>query len=487
MSASTKELRMREDGSARMFLGSRDERAICVQHSPELGLSALVVALLSPFAALRSRYVQKILFATVILDIPLEFGTTFFHRPADADLGAFRGLSISATTLALVGLYAAWFFDALADRNARPRPRLHVNVPLTLYLAIATLSLLFAEDVTLSLFEVFLFAQLYLVYLYVANTVRTRQDVLFVVWMLLIGAILESVVIIGLKFTSMETTVIGPAHIYVESDPTGGWTRIGGTMGPNVAGAYLSVVLAFAASVLFTNIGRTYKRLAIAVLVLGQIAIILTFSRGAWMALTVAISVLCAVAWRRRGLSLKAPIAILLIVLLLCLPFSDVISARLFGNDNGAAESRIPLMKLALRIIADNPILGVGSNNFSVAMNRYLTGEFRSPNAFLFIVHNKYLLIWAETGIVGLLAFLGFLLGALRKGSQCWKVQDPLFSPLALGFVAGISGHLMHMGVDHFRNRPTQQLLWLLAGLLVAIHRILHTQPASGDPLSSIT
>ena len=199
------------------------------------------------------------------------------------------------------------------------------------------------------------------------------------------------------------------------------------------------------------------------------------------MALTIAIGLLCVVALRNRRLSLKVPIVTLLIVLLLCLPFGDAISTRLFGNDNGAAESRIPLMNLAFRMIADNPILGVGSNNFSVVMNHYLTGEFRSRDAFLFIVHNKYLLIWAETGLVGLLAFLAFLVGAVRKGWQCWKLQDPLFSPLALGLVAGITGHMMHMGVDHFRNRPTQQLLWLSAGLFVAIYRTLRAQPAFFD------
>src|SRR5438270_3048194 len=270
MSASIKELTIQQAGSAGTFPGSLGEPSLPIRRPAGLSASALVVALLSPLFALRSRLVHKILFATVILDIPFQLGTTFFHRPADADLGAFRGLSISATTLALVGLYASWFFDVLADRNAKRRPPLYVNVPLTLYLAVVTLSLLVAEDVTLSLFEVFLFVQLYLVYLYVANVVRTRQDVLFVVSLLLIGALLESAVIIGLKFTSMETTVLGPAHIYVESDATTGSTRIGGTMGPNVAGAYLSILRPFAASVLFTNIGRTYKWPAIAVEVLGQ-------------------------------------------------------------------------------------------------------------------------------------------------------------------------------------------------------------------------
>src|SRR5436309_11220479 len=40
----------------------------------------------------------------------------------------------------------------------------------------------------------------------------------------------------------------------------------------------------------------------------------------------------------------------LLLLTLLYLPFHSAISARLFGDDRGSAESRIPLMHLAFRI-----------------------------------------------------------------------------------------------------------------------------------------
>jgi len=487
----TEALRIQQRSSVSLFSGTVMQRSISVRCGLEATLhravSGLVVVLLSPFLALGSRYVRKILLATVILDIPLQLGTTFFHRQAESDLGAFRGLIISATTIALAGLYSSWLVEALVGRTVKLRSLFHINLPLTLYVGIVIFSLMVAEDVTLSLFEIFLFVQLYLVYLYVANNVRTRQDVLFVVSLLLIGAVLESLAIIALRFSIMETGVLGPFHIYVDSYAKTGWKRVGGTMGPNEAGAYLSVLIAFAASVLFTNIGRVSKWLAVAVLMLGQIAVILTLSRGGWLALLVGISILCAAVCRHRGLSLNALIGIFVVLLLLYLPLSDSIGTRLFGNDNGAAESRLPLMRLAFRMIADNPILGVGSNNFPVAMKGYLSGEFRSQNTFLFIVHNKYLLIWAETGIVGLAAFLAFLFGALRKGWQCWKAHDQLLSPLALGLAAGMAGEMVHMNVDHFRNRPTQQLLWLIAALFVAMHRVLCTQPISFDPFSSIT
>jgi O-antigen ligase len=214
------------------------------------------------------------------------------------------------------------------------------------------------------------------------------------------------------------------------------------------------------------------------VLALGGVALIFTFSRGGWMALALSVTLICLVGWRRRGFSLKTPIALLLILGMLYLPFQSVISARLFGDDNGSAQSRVPLMKLAFRIIEDNPVLGVGANNFTVVMDRYLTPDFR--HSFLFAVHNKYLLVLSETGIAGLLAFLAFLLDAFRKGWQCWTRQDAVLSPIALGLAAGIAGHLVHMNVDVFRGRPTQQMLWLVAGLLTAMLRICRSKPSAG-------
>jgi O-antigen ligase len=127
-------------------------------------------------------------------------------------------------------------------------------------------------------------------------------------------------------------------------------------------------------------------------------------------------------------------------------------------------------MHLAFRIFADHPVLGVGANNFSVAMGPYLTPEFR--HGFLYAVHDKYLLVLCETGIGGLAAFLAFLFAALRRGWQCWNFSDSFLSPLALGFTVGIAGHMVHMNVDIFRGRPMQQMIWLVAALLVAIQRI---------------
>src|SRR5690349_11773436 len=337
--------------------------------------NSFVLAVLSPFLAVSSGYVPRILLAVVILDIPLEFGTHLYYREKQAAMGALGGLSISVTTIALAGLYLSWFIRAHADRRAERGPSFDINLPLLFYFAITALSMAVAQDVSLSFFEVALLLEACLVYFYVANNVRTRQDVIFVVKFLLIACLLESFVNIVLQFTGMPSTIWGaPTQIQIEAEPGQSFMRIGGTVGsPNFAAAYLSISLACAVGVLFTNLGRTLKWMAAAVLVFGGIALIFTFSRGGWIATAFAVTLICLLCFRQRGFSLKTPIALILILAMLYLPFHTVISARLLEDDKGSAESRIPLMKLAFRIIEDNPILGVGANNFTVIMDRYLT------------------------------------------------------------------------------------------------------------------
>ncbi len=486
MSEGIEELRSSQNCSADIFHRSLGEAPILIRRQPEFRLSSLVLAVLSPYLALRAEFVQKALFAIVILDIPFQLGTHLFYREADAVSGALAGLSISATTIALFGLYASWFIRALESRSHKAHSSTRLNVPLLFYLGFTALSLVVARDIRLSCFELFLLLQMYLVFVYVANFVRTREDVLFVVSCLLAGCLLESALMVALSFANVQSGLWGPVHIRVDTQGNAGLTRVGGTVGsPNEAGAYLSLVLSLAVSLLFTDVGRKYKWLAAAVLGFGGAALVFTFSRGAWISLVLAIGFFCWSLLRRNGASLKASIAILAVLLLAYLPFHNAVEARLLADDNGSAESRIPLMNLAFRSITDNPILGVGSNNFSVIMDSYVTSEFRG--AFLYTVHNKYLLVWSEIGIGGLLAYLAFLFGVLRKGWACWRENDNLLSTLALGFTAALIGHMVHQTVDIFHDRAITQLLWMVAGLLVAMQGILRAEAASCDPLSSIT
>src|SRR5439155_8442376 len=122
-----------------------------------------------------------------------------------------------------------------------------------------------------------------------------------------------------------------------------------------------------------------------------------------------------------------------------------------------------------LEIIRDHPLLGVGPNNYSVAMKEY-GAVYGKWGDWAYTVHNKFLLVWAETGLGGLIAFSWFLAATIHLAWKGWKTDDPWLSPLALGFMAALIGHIVHMQVDLFSARPQVEMLWVIAALVAVIH-----------------
>jgi hypothetical protein len=69
-----------------------------------------------------------------------------------------------------------------------------------------------------------------------------------------------------------------------------------------------------------------------------------------------------------------------------------------------------------------------------------------------------------------LITFLWFLAATIRLGWLGWRARDPWFSPVALGFTCALIGHVVHMQVDLFTERPQVEMLWIAAALLSIIH-----------------
>lgn len=426
-----------------------------------------LVAVLCPFVAMIVGNVRKLLLGLMILDIPLQLDINLGYRTDAATLGALGGFNLSATTVALIILYALWLGELLIKSERRPRSLLRRALPLSLYLAFVALSITVARDVRLASFQLFMFVQMFLLYVYIVGTVRTQTDVLFIITMLLSSVVLQSLIMIAVYFVG---TGFSFGTISTSIDVAYG-SRAGGTFkSPNSVASYLALLLPVAMGILVTGVGPWYKRLAALTFSLGVLALLLTQSRGAWIAFGLSLGMVCVFAWRRGWISPKVPLAFLLVIVLLAALFQDVLAARLLGDDRGSARGRIPLMQLAIRVIRDNPLLGVGANNFAVTIRQYATPEFSKE--WLYVVHNEYLLVWAETGIGGLVTLMAFLLATITQGWRGWMVCDRILAPLALGLTAALFGHLVHMAVDLFNIRPLVQLLWLLCGLITAIYGI---------------
>ena len=446
---------------------------------PSQGTVLILLALLMPFVVVVVGDPRRFLLVLIALDIPLQLDVNLGYREAATEIGALGGLSVSVTTIALAVLYGLWTLDLLLHPDDAPRPQLRVSAPLLVYVLLTAASILVAADPGLAGFEVALVVQSFLLYLYVASTISTREEVRSLVTMLLVGLLLEAAIMVVLARTGAEFTALGVAG---RVDAAEGGARVGGTIGsPNTAASYFVALLPLALAALMTPARRVVKRLAAVGTVLGAVALIQTQSRGGWLGLSAALAVVGFVARRRGWLPGRVVMPFAIGALLVLIPFSGSITGRLFGDDQGTADSRRPLNNLTIELIEARPVLGSGANNIGQELRS--RAGLEETGTWIYTVHNKYLLVAAEAGIAALVAWSWFLVATVRRGRAVWRSRDPSLALLALGLTAGFIGLMVHMLVEVFQSRPQIGVLLFVAGLLVAMQRVVaeaeeHQTPA---------
>jgi putative inorganic carbon (hco3(-)) transporter len=157
-----------------------------------------------------------------------------------------------------------------------------------------------------------------------------------------------------------------------------------------------------------------------------MITIILTMSRSSWLALTVSYLILLVhfrfahrnKSQNRMGLFSKPIIKMFAFILsasLLCVfmvflipQIKDRFASLGDLKEDLASNKRISFYKVGLNIIKDFPFIGVGIGNYTSISDRYAPVGM-DPIGSKIHLHNLYLQIGVETGLLGLLAFLLFL------------------------------------------------------------------------------
>lgn len=200
-------------------------------------------------------------------------------------------------------------------------------------------------------------------------------------------------------------------------------------------------------------------------LLLNATMVLFSFSRGGWLSGAAGIMLLIFYLRKYRFLTKEQLILILLGTVTFLIVFHQPILQRLhFGDES--AHSRLYLNKIAWQMVKAHPLWGVGVNTFPFVMKEYYYPGL-DVHEWLHTVHNQYLLIWSEMGILGIVAFLWLLLGAFyyaRRGFFSGSARR--ITALALGL--GIFANSLHMLVDMYVAMPNLLLfLTMIAGIAV--------------------
>lgn len=201
--------------------------------------------------------------------------------------------------------------------------------------------------------------------------------------------------------------------------------------------------------------------------VLGSVAILaalyLTYSRGAWVAVVVALFFVAALRGKGWFLAGLAALAAAVLALLALLPVERLISSE-------TSLQRLRLWKAALEMIGDQPVLGVGLDNFLYRYSRYMDPEaWAEPN--LSHPHNIILDFWTRTGILGMMSMAWLQVVFWRGSLGLYRRLAP--GPgraAALGLMASMVGFLVHGFIDNsFFLIDLAFIFWLTYGLVIAM------------------
>lgn len=301
-----------------------------------------------------------------------------------------------------------------------------------------------------------------MVALIAATTLTEGRHVRWVLIAFVAGAALS--VLIGFASSGLD-----PAASAIDSATQTEGRLQGGGGDPNylAAGLVPAIVLAGALVVQYRNgAARTGLAIAIAIVVAGLAA---TESRGgALAAMAAAVTALIVLRHHRQHvLAALAVIATLAAVWFAAFPGAWQRVTSIDGGGNGRSD----LWHVALRVAGDHPAAGIGLGNFETQARRYV----RRPGQLTYVrlivdrphvAHNTYLQILAETGVVGLVLWLGAALGFLgvarRAGHALERVGEPDLAMLARAlFIAQVAMLVALVFItDGYDKR-----LWLLFAL----------------------
>ena len=128
--------------------------------------------------------------------------------------------------------------------------------------------------------------------------------------------------------------------------------------------------------------------------------------------------------------------------------------------------SRRVLWTIALQLIAEHPLLGIGLDNYRLTYGRYLTDDPLPDTALDRTIHsnNWYLETLVSAGVVGAAPFLLWLLALLW--SIIRRLRRPTIDSLQVAAAAGLLAFILHGLLDYFLLfNATALLFWTTAAL----------------------
>lgn len=312
-------------------------------------------------------------------------------------------------------------------------------------------------------FLVFYMTCFLMVFIIIA-VIRSKEELMQVLNMALVGLTIAG--IYGV-YQYIIKVPVNPAWIDTKLNQ-GNLTRVYAFFNnPNDFAEVILIFVPFYCAAFF-NTKSVFARLVyLAMAVPPVLSMLMTLSRGAWVALALAAVVY--VFFKEKKL---IPVFILLgIAAVPFLPQSILLRLRTLMNPADSSYStRTEIWQTVAPIIKDYWLTGLGLGNetlLRVSKNYYsfvVKGSIPSHS------HNLYLQIWVETGIFGITSFLAFILTTFKKSiKSIVRPRDEGIKNVLIAGLASLTGILANGMIEYvWFDRRVMLFFWAAVGIILA-------------------
>jgi len=187
----------------------------------------------------------------------------------------------------------------------------------------------------------------------------------------------------------------------------------------------------------------------------------LTKTRAAWIGFSISTLYL--------ALAKKKTWLILLLIITLAVPFILKMEMANYIFGKSSITDRMDMWRVGWRVFSDHPVIGNGLNTFFGKFMEYRTDQWQGKKGSY--VHNCYLQMAADVGIIGLLGFLFFLFMYFVSVIRNMRfVRDPLYANALLGISVGIFAFLILAFFDtNLYSLNLTTLFWCMLAISQAI------------------
>lgn len=350
------------------------------------------------------------------------------------------GVSITLAQAALAALVLLWLVK-LRDPQARAALTFPLAAPFASFAAATLLADLLSADVVGSLFaskELLLMAAFFVL----VNSLRGVEGAEWLLaWIFLVMAGVSGLSVLQVALCSPEPWSLPLlARWFHKCSRARGFYSIYMTL----AGVLTLVLLAVLPQLLVSDSRRSRWKLSGWLLMLG--ALVLTYTRGAWLGFLAGIAALTALVSRRRSLVWIGGAVLLLFTLL-------VVASATSGTrrwdprrlaDPATIRERLYMWQAGIAMLERNPVTGIGVGQVKTLYPRYaLPHAVKRSTSHL---HNSPVQVLVERGLVGLGCWLwlwsAFFIRGLRIARRAGPGQERERA-LVMGSLAATFGFLV--------------------------------------------